>query len=109
MIFIIRMVQSRPRGECRAIAFRRSAKQRSQASSPASVVQALMISCQSRPRGECLESRRLACVGCAGVGIFCQSRPRGECLAIAFRRSAKQRKQASSPASVVQALVITVA
>ena len=57
----------------------------------------------------------------AGVGIFCQSRPRSECLAIAFRRSAKQRKQASfrgrvnaalawkagvSPASVVQAGVI---
>ena len=33
-----------------------------------------MISCQSRPRGECLESRRLACVGCACVGILLRTR-----------------------------------
>ena len=63
--------------------------------SPAMVVQALVISCQSRPRGECLDSRRLACVGCVGGGNF-------------WPESPPQRmpgKQASSPASVVHALV----
>ena len=42
--------QSPPRRSL-AIAFRRSAKQRTQASSPASVVQAVVISCVRRPRG----------------------------------------------------------